>query len=158
VWHEAGPKAAVINTEFLPAGSGQPVAIQRLDTVATTGTVHWPTATGAALLSQPAPNRYYFHSRLDPTWSSLADSPELPGLLLPLLLPVASAPLPDSRTLALTQLRGPVAAPVAGLPEPAAPRRPLAAWLVLGAGLLFALERLIAARRPGISSLTTPQA
>lgn len=158
VWQEAGPKSVVINTEFLPAGSGQPVAIQRLDTAATAGPVRWPTATGAALLSQPAPSRFYFHSRFDPTWSALADSPELPGLLLPLLLPVSSTPAPDSRTLALAQLRGPVAATVTDRPEPAAPRRPLAAWLVLGAGLLFALERLVAARRPGISPLTTPQA
>lgn len=156
VWQEASPKAAAVTTRFLPAGTGQPIAVQRLDTTVAAATTLWVTATGQPLLSQVAPGRYYFHSRLAPAWSSLADSPELPGLLLPLLLPVPPPGLtPDARTLDLAQLHGPVSG-VTTTVGPTAPRRPLAPWLVLAAGLLFGAERLLAARRAAVSPLTVP--
>jgi len=156
VWQEAGPQAASVATQFLPAGAGQPVAVQRLDTTVTAATVLWPTATGQPLLSQVAPGRYYFHSRLASAWNNLADSPELPGLLLPLLLPAPhSGSTPDARTLDLAQLLSPISKVTATV-GPTAPRRLLAPWLVLAASLLFGTERLLAARRAAVSPLTVP--
>ncbi|MFD2784957.1 BatA domain-containing protein [Hymenobacter rubripertinctus] len=147
-WQEASTAAKGTATWFRPAGSGTALALARLDTVAAGGTTTlWLTAAGRPLLSWQAPGRYHLHTRLDAAWSSLADSPELPALLLPLVLPETSPAFqPDSRQLPLAQLHSPVAA-AAGVLSSAGPTRPLAPWLVLGAGLLFALERLLAARR-----------
>ncbi|NVO85436.1 BatA domain-containing protein [Hymenobacter terrestris] len=148
IWQEASSDTKAFATEFQPITSAETSAISRLDTTSDPGAVPvWITAAGRPLLSWQLPGRYRLHSRLDAAWSTLADSPELPALLLPLLQPTAPPTFqPDSRQLALSQLRGPVAAVADGM-EPTAPRWELAPWLVLAAGLLFALERLLAARR-----------
>ncbi|WP_019946424.1 BatA domain-containing protein [Hymenobacter aerophilus] len=148
IWQEADAGAKPFATEFQPVASTETSAIVRLDTVRQLAAVPvWATAAGRPLLSWQPPGRYRLHTRLDAAWSTLADNPELPALLLPLLLPPAPLAFqPDSRQLALSQLRGPIAAPVEGI-EPMTPRRELAPWLVLAAGLLFLLERLLAARR-----------
>ncbi|NVO30927.1 BatA domain-containing protein [Hymenobacter lapidiphilus] len=148
VWQEAGSATKPFATEFQPATSAATSTISRLDTTSGPGTVPvWTTAAGRPLLSWQPPGRYRLHTRFDAAWSTLVDSPELPALLLLLLQPTAPPAFqPDSRQLALSQLRGPMAAVVDGI-EPTAPRRQLAPWLVLAAGLLFGLERLLAARR-----------
>ena len=150
-WQEAPTTAKGPATWFQPVGSHSALAIARLDTVSPAGaTTRWPTAAGRPLLSWQTPGRYRLHSRLDAAWSSLADTPELPALLLPILIaPTSPTFQPDSRPIALAQLRGPMAAEVEVAAAAAGPTRPLAPWLVLGAGLLFGLERLLAARRPG---------
>ncbi|SDY38782.1 BatA domain-containing protein [Hymenobacter psychrophilus] len=148
VWQEAGSSTRPFATGFQSAASSGTSSIFRLDTASGAGAVPvWMTAAGRPLLRLQRPGRYRLHTRLDAPWSTLAELPELPALLLPLLLPPAPATFqPDSRQLALSQLQTPVAAAANGL-EPAAPRRPLAPWLVLVAGGLFGLERLLAARR-----------
>ncbi|MBT9393046.1 BatA domain-containing protein [Hymenobacter sp. NST-14] len=150
-WQEAPTGAKGPAIWFRPAGSGSALAVARLDTVSPAGAATlWPTAAGRPLLSWQAPGRYRLHTRLDAAWSRLADSPELPALLLPLLLPpTPPAFQPDSRLISLAQLHGPAGtADTEVSAPPAGPTRPLAPWLVLGAGLLFGLERLLAARRP----------
>ncbi|GAB3299790.1 BatA domain-containing protein [Hymenobacter tenuis] len=152
IWQEAPNKTPKQSaTSFLMAGSTGPVAILRLDTTTTpvAATSWWPTATGQPLLTsypEGAGVRYQFRTRLDPAWSALAESPDLPALLLPLLLPStsAAAPGPDPRLLDLAQLQaGPVAA--AAPVSASAPHRDLTPWFVLAAGLLFGAERLLSA-------------
>ena len=157
VWQEASAATRPFATDFQPPASLETSTVSRLDTAAQPGAVPvWSTAAGRPLLSWQPPGRYRLHTRLDAAWSTLADSPELPALLLPLLLPPAPTTFqPDSRQLALSQLHGPIAAVAKG-PEPTAPRRPLASWLVLAAGLLFGLERLLAARRNRSVPAATP--
>ncbi|WP_170172569.1 BatA domain-containing protein [Hymenobacter rigui] len=153
IWQEASQKASVLPTQFQPVGASQPIAVQRLDTAAPAGTVVWQTASRHALLSEQPAGHLLLHTRLDPAWSGLADSPELPNLLLPLLQPVGLTIPVDTRPLAITQLQSARPA-TSGAVEPLAPHRPLTPWLVLAAGLLFAAERLLAARRPGTSPVT----
>lgn len=157
IWQEAEAATKPFATEFQPAASPETSLIFRLDTASGAGAVPvWTTAAARPLLSLRPPGRYRLHTRLATPWSTLADSPELPALLLPLLLPPAPAGFqPDSRQLALRQLRGPVATAAQG-PAPTAPRRPLAPWLVLAAGLLFGLERLLATRRNRSVQAATP--
>ncbi len=154
-WQEASAPISQFATAFQPPASANVLAVAHLDTLAQPGALTvWPTAAGRPLLSWQPPGRYQLHSRLDAAWSALADSPELPALLLPLLLPATPAAFqPDSRQLALSQLRGPVAAEGAPV-SPTVPRQPLAPWLVLGAGLLFLVERLVAARQTAGTSPT----
>ncbi|WP_190242512.1 BatA domain-containing protein [Hymenobacter lapidiphilus] len=157
VWQEAGSATKAFTTEFQFAASADISSISRLDTAARPGALPvWITTAGRPLLSWHPTGRYRLHTRFDAPWSTLADSPELPVLLLPLLLPPTPATFqPDSRQLTLSQLRGPIAAVIDGA-EPTAPRRALAPWLVLAAGLLFALERLLAARRSRSAPVTAP--
>ncbi|RSK31107.1 BatA domain-containing protein [Hymenobacter metallilatus] len=158
VWQEASAGAAVFATRFQPPGLPHPIPVQRLDTTARAGSTRWYTASGHALLQEQPAGQYRLRTRLDPAWSGLADSPELPGLLLPLLLPSSGpSPSPDVRPLAIAQLQSARPATPNGPAGQAAPRRALAPWLVLVAGLLFAAERLVAARRPAASSLSSPQ-
>lgn len=159
IWQEAAAATPTFPTQFRPAGTTTPVLIQRLDTlVPPIALAPWRTATGRPLLTWQAPGRYVLRTRLDPAWSRLVDSPDLPAWLLPLLLD-AAAPGPDFRQLAPTQLyraapTGPVE-PTAPTTAPVGPRRPLATWLVLAAAALFALERLLAARRATVSPVTS---
>ncbi|MET4107373.1 BatA domain-containing protein [Hymenobacter sp. UYP22] len=153
VWQEAPGTTAKADAAFQPPGFSQPTRIQRLDTSRQGAGPVWVTATGQAVLSQPTPTRYYLHTRLGAGWSELADSPALPALLLPLLHPISTAPSsPDSRLLPVAQLQGPQLQKPARGPAPTAPRRALAPWLVLAAGLLFVLERALASRRAAVSS------
>ncbi|UOQ75606.1 hypothetical protein MUN84_13015 [Hymenobacter sp. 5516J-16] len=111
-------------------------------------------ATGQPLLSLRAAGTggwYHLRTRLDPTWSELADSPELPALFLPWLLPrtTAASSFSDPRPMPLAQLQpGPAAQrPTVSAPPLRAPERDLAPWVVGAAGVLFGLERLLASRR-----------
>ena len=124
-------------------------------------------ARGRAILTRQALGQgrvYQLLTRLDPTWSTLADDPQLPARLLELLQPeptgnsggkqtrlAEAEAVHDRRALAPTQL--PSAAESAALPATITPPPPsfrttdLRPWLVLLAGLLLLLERLLAHRR-----------
>ncbi|RPD46216.1 hypothetical protein DNI29_14520 [Hymenobacter sediminis] len=155
IWQEAPNRSPALAGSFGITGNAAPVQLQRLDTSKQkSAVVAWPLATGGPLLSTRTRGTgawYRLHTRLDPTWSSLADSPELPALLLPLLLPASPPiPTPDPRAMPISQLQGrPEVAPVTGGPATSAPIRNLAPWAAAAAGVLFALERLLAARRLG---------
>lgn len=153
LWQEAPGQGAAVAGSFGIPGNAAPIQVRRLDTTGQkTALAAWPLATGELLLSartSGAGTWYRLHTRLDPAWSELADSPELPALLLPLLLP-ASAPTssPDPRPMPIRQLQGQTVAATAAVgPAPATPGRNLAPWAAAAAGVLFALERLLAARR-----------
>ncbi|GGG44965.1 BatA domain-containing protein [Hymenobacter glacieicola] len=153
VWQEARGRGQTMASSFSPSGSAAPIRVLRLDTTGARqpAVSVWPLATGRPLLSgrrAGAGSWYRLHTRLDPTWSELADSPELPALFLPLLLP-GTAASPDPRPMPLSQLQPDTAArrlPVAAAP-PRAPQRDLTPWVVGAAGVLFGLERLLASRR-----------
>ena len=128
----------------------------------------WADGRGRAILSRQALGRgslYQLHTRLHPTWSELADDSQLPARLLELLQPEPNGnaarqqpPLAqreaahDRRALAPTQLptsAGPATGPTGqktALPD-AFRQTDLRPWLVLLAGLLLLLERLLAYRR-----------
>ena len=132
----------------------------------------WADGRGRAILSRQALGRgsvYQLHTRLNPAWSELADDPQLPARLLELLQPeptdnfadqpnrLAEAEATyDRRALGLAQL--PTAAASAAMPTttntqpPAFRTTDLRPWLVLLAGLLLLVERLLAARRAAKTS------
>ncbi|MDQ2770204.1 MAG: hypothetical protein M3Y54_06870, partial [Bacteroidota bacterium] len=175
LWREAaGP--GVADTAHLAAAdaSAAAVTVFRRDAIAAdpNGETLWADGQGRPILSRQAWGHgavYQLHTRLAPPWSELADDPQLPARLLALLQPEptddAAAALfhpknPvleqhlrqfDQRALDPTQLTagGAVAAGPAPVRSAAgnfrfADWRP---WLVLVAGLLFALERRLACRR-----------
>jgi hypothetical protein len=129
----------------------------------------WADGRGRAILSRQVLGQgrvYRLHTRLNPTWSELADDPQLPARLLELLQsesadnssPVSSqlARLElahDRRALDPAQLPSNSGTPA--LPATSNARPPtfritdLRPWLVLLAGLLLLLERLLARRRDG---------
>ena len=177
VWQAAaGPGVADTAHLATTASAGGPVAVFRRDNKeAAAGTAQplWADAQGRAVLARQALGQgalYRLHTRLNPTWSELADDPELPARLLRLLqpaltdapnAPVSAADLAlathDQRALDPAQLAGQSLlpsppktnrAPPAATAVPRAYRRTdLRPWWVLAAGLLFALERLLARRR-----------
>ncbi|WP_167855640.1 BatA domain-containing protein [Hymenobacter fodinae] len=158
LWQEAAGPGAPAATHVAWAESA-PVQIQRHDTlpVPRLGWALWQDAQGGSLLSaQPLGQGrlYHLHTRLTQPWSGLADSPELPAQLLPLLWPSATAgsALPDLRVLDPAQvLVSPtsLAASTSAIPLPTerGPVHDYTPWLVLAAGILFGLERWLAARR-----------
>ena len=132
----------------------------------------WSDGRGRAVLSRRALGQgafYQLATRLNPAWSNLADSPIFPTRLLALLQPETAAeagyagPDPDQllathdqRALDPTQLRlsataassGTATGPIAARDVPQSfHQSDLRPWLVLLAGVLFALERLLASRR-----------
>ncbi len=122
----------------------------------------WANAQGQPVLTRRALGQgaiYQMDTRLDPTWSTLADNPALPALLLDLLQPApAGAALArwqahDQRRLDATQLPPPRAVSGAAIP-PAFRPLDLRPWLVLLASLLLALERGLATRRTASTSLS----
>ncbi|UYZ62018.1 BatA domain-containing protein [Hymenobacter weizhouensis] len=157
LWQDAPAPGTVAPTSVAVPGSSSIVRIQRLSLptkVALDEDVRWTTATGQPLLiaqHQGHGRRYRLHTRLHPAWSELADSPDLPALLLPLLLP-PRPPQPDPRLLDAAQLPSVPAAPASAPPVPAGPTRDLTPWVVLAAGLLFGAERWLAARSSVVSS------
>ncbi|UPL49270.1 BatA domain-containing protein [Hymenobacter sublimis] len=157
VWQEARGGGQAVASSFSPPGSAAPIRLLRLDTTQALNSAAniWPLATGQPLLSLRAAGTggwYHLRTRLDPTWSELADSPELPALFLPLLLPrtTAASSFSDPRPMPLAYLQpGPAAQrPTVSAPPLRAPERDLAPWVVGAAGVLFGLERLLASRRP----------
>lgn len=167
LWQEAATPEAAEATS-LSFGVGAPLRISRRDTVPVpaAGWVLWPDAQGRPVLSvQPRGKGrvYHLHTRLTPPWSELADSPELPALLLPYLWPTrtSEAAVADLRALDPNQL---TAQPTSAADSTRLPTSQAASatdrglvpdytpWLVLAAGLLFGLERWLAARRTAHSS------
>ena len=172
LWQEATGTGATVQTEldFVGLATAPPVAITRLDTTTQlkdrTALV-WHDGTGRAVLTHQltgAGGAYQLHTRLQPTWSDLPDSPALPELLLHLLRPVAPPTYAthDARQLDAHQLTS--------FAQPDASRRTatsgavarkssldvqttdLRAWVVMAALLLFALERWLASRRSALTS------
>jgi len=173
VWQEAaGPgtaDTARLATPFPPVGPA--VTILRREAhalpAAPADQALWQDAWGRPVLTRHALGKgatYRLVTRLAPSWSGLADAGELPAWLLPLLQPDLDDDLAskteldnasathDQRTLDLHQL-SPAASPQSGsysqtAAAPATFRTTdLRPALVLLAGLLFLLERLLARRR-----------
>ena len=121
----------------------------------------WADGRGRAILSRRPlglSNVFQLHTRLNPTWSEMADDPQLPARLLELLQPEpANSSQPrlakaahDRRVLASAQLPATSASPIGPTTATQAARfrvTDLRPWLVLLAGLLLLLERLLAHHR-----------
>ena len=168
VWREAaGPGVADTARLATTETQAAPVAVFRRGTgaQATASQPVWVDGRGRAVLScqrGAAGTLYQLHTRLNPSWSTLADDPQLPARLLGLLQPVPSdegvytisepdrqLARHDQRTLDPAQLTSPAPAQPAAAPGRLLNQRvtDLRPWLVLAAGLLFLLERLLAHRR-----------
>ena len=171
LWREAaGPGVADTAQLATTETQAAPVTIFRRDTASssTASQPVWADSRGRAVLSrqaEPTGTVYRLHTRLNPAWSTLADDPQLPAHLLRLLQPGPTDQTPttataldeqlaryDQRVLDPAQL---FAKHATAMPRPAPRPRVVAAfritdlrpWLVLAAGLLFLLERLLARRR-----------
>ena len=182
VWQEAtGPGTA--DTATLVAGPVEetPVAVWRRGSRpqhlpgAAASCPEWTDGLGRLVLARRALGRgavYQLSTRVNPMWSELADSPALPARLLALLAPepgeestaAAWAREPgmaqhDQRALDPGQLpTGPITpagATARGRVPSAFRLTDLRPWLVLAAGLLLLLERLLAHRR-GQLNLPSP--
>lgn len=171
LWQEAIGSGAAVQTKLDLVGlaTAPPVAITRLDTTqlrARTALL-WHDGTGRPVLThQPSGQGgiYQLHTRLQPTWSDLPDSPALPELLLQLLRPVAPPTYAthDARQLDANQLTSGAQPDTSrrAAASSAAVRRSnldvqttdLRAWVVLAVVLLFALERWLATRRRALTS------
>ena len=176
VWQEAAaPGTASPATLAAAAADEPPTALFRRGAPAgqskstALSTAIWVDGQGRSVLTAQARGRgilYQLHTRLNPTWSELADNPSLPAHLLRLLHPDATDAQPrtattvnpaeaahDQRAIDPAQLlASPPGAlgsvPALGGAAPAAAHKTdLRPWLVLAAGLLFASERLLARRR-----------
>ncbi|GAB2873981.1 BatA domain-containing protein [Hymenobacter ruber] len=177
LWQEAaGP--GVTDTAHLTSNESNslPVTVLRRDKVAPgKGTVAvWTDGQGRAVLARQTLGRgaiYRLTTRLNSEWSELAEAPQLPAWLLELLQTAfpakaqgqaagAGHAMQDQRALDAVQLML-TQSSAAKLPMDAAPRTStspgfrqtdLQPWLVLLAGLLLLLERLLAWRRADILS------
>ncbi|MGY2130961.1 BatA domain-containing protein [Hymenobacter sp. HD11105] len=163
-WQQAPGPGVPTAASFGTAGTDALIPILRRDTAAILppSTVTWADGAGQAVLSRRVEGLgqiYRMHTRLNPTWSGLADSPELPTLLLELLEPATPAlamSRKDYRAVALTQVQAAIQpksptdqnAPQKAAKPAADTFTDLRPWAVLMAGLLFGLERLLAQRRP----------
>jgi hypothetical protein len=170
-WQQAAGPGAPAAASFATAGADALIPILRRDTAAILppSTVTWADGAGQAVLSRRVEGLgqiYRMHTRLNPTWSGLADSPELPTLLLELLEPATPAlamSRKDYRAVALTQVQAAIQpksptdqnAPRKAAKPAADTFTDLRPWAVLLAGLLFGLERLLAQRRP-VSTPVSP--
>ena len=143
----------------------------------------WADSRGRPLLSRqtgPTGTFYQLHTRLSPTWSTLGDDPQLPARLLGLLQPEPTDETPTAATTTTTveqlatdeqlarhdqRLLDPAqlfAKRETAMPPPAPRLSPAPAfrvtdlrpWLVLLAGLLLLLERLLARRRESLHPTT----
>ena len=170
IWREPTGPGVADTARYAAAGiHAAPVTVFRRDTgrsVPGSETV-WGDSRGRAILSRQALGQsslYQLHTRLSPLWSELADDPQLPARLLELLHPEptdnttpASTPLArletayERRALAPTQL--PITSEALAKPTTTNDQPPifrstnLRPWLVLLAGLLLLVERLLATRR-----------
>lgn len=172
LWQEAIGPGATVQTELnlVSLADAPPIAITRLDTTiqqkSRTALV-WQDGTGRPVLthhSTGAGGIYQLHTRLQPSWSDLPDSPALPELLLQLLRPVAPPTYAthDARQLDANQLISfaqPDTSRRAAPPSAVARKSSLdvqttdlRAWMVMAALLLFALERWLANRRSAFTS------
>ncbi|RTQ53752.1 hypothetical protein EJV47_03185 [Hymenobacter gummosus] len=149
----AGPGTATTSIFTSDAQQGITHELQRIVAAPASAAVLWTDAQARPVLTLNRRGRgreYQLLTRLHPQWSSLPTDGRLPEVLLALLAP-DSTPVtgPDPRRLDAAQLLGPAAKPATVVrPRPAARFRDLRPWVALAAGLLFALERVLAARRP----------
>lgn len=178
LWQEAAAPGIALETTLdvaeVPGTAG--ISVLRLDTtrLRPVPMVLWQDGTGRPVLTRQQVSKgqsFRLHTRLQPTWSGLPESPALPALLLELLRPavnpalvppnphdfrqldarqlMAVAPVGNSNTVATAQ-----AAP-AGAPAVAPPKFStveLRQWAVLLALLLFGVERIVARRTVSRSS------
>ncbi|WP_133271330.1 BatA domain-containing protein [Hymenobacter radiodurans] len=170
-WQQAAGTGAAVAASFGPVGAETLIPILRRDTAAILppAAAIWTDGSGQPVLSGRAEGRgqvYTLHTRLNPTWSGLPDSPELPALLLGLLQPPIPTPAlarNDQRVVAPSQVQAAIqrsSNSAKKVPQKAVRPAPdtftdLRAWAVLFAALLFGLERLLARQRP-ISSPLSP--
>lgn len=174
VWVEAvGPGVADTAHLATTEPGAAPVTVFRRDVRQPTPgreTV-WTDGRGRAILSRQGLGQgslYQLHTRLSPSWSELANDPQLPARLLELLQPEPandlsshSSPMADAeavhdrRALAPAQLFTISASPTQQATPVAQPptfrTTDLRPWLVLLAGLLLLVERLLARRREGLN-------
>ena len=185
VWQEAAGPGAADKARLAPAATDEvPAAIFKRqkpqpDRAVSAGSYPlWLDGQGRAVLTRRALGRgsfYQLTTRLNPTWSEVADNPALPARLLALLQPEstdASYPIQlnalgqaltaqDQRALQEVQIRmstRPAVQPktvAAKATPPAFLETDLRPWLVLLAGVLFAFERLLARRRAGQAQPST---
>ena len=170
-WQQTPAPGVPTAASFAATGADALIPILRRDTTAILppSTVVWADGAGRAVLSRRTEGRgqiHRLHTRLNPSWSGLADSPELPALLLDLLVPATPTAVVerhDYRAVAPAQVQAAIQPkPVAAENAPQKAAKPAAdtftdlrPWAVLLAGLLFGLERLLAQRRP-VSSPVSP--
>ncbi|GAC1601229.1 MAG: hypothetical protein NVS3B25_29030 [Hymenobacter sp.] len=176
IWQEARGPGVPESSRVAPAAAEALVTVFRRGSLPRGGTPAgvpiWTDGLGQPVLSRRPRGQgafYQLHTRLNPAWSELADSPALPARLLELLRPGLvnddfSADEASGRVLAAHDRRAldpsqllryqPSAPPGHHPPALSPPPAPSAArlvdlrpWLVLVAGLLFAFERLLAQRR-----------
>ena len=161
LWQPTAGRSQADTATLVAAGApaAAPISLWRRAAGPVPGAAVWTDSQGRSVLAREplgAGAIYSYASRLQPAWSTLPASPALPALLLDVLLPApASLALHDQRRFDPAQLPP---RPTAGLPsltgQPVTFRLiDLRPWLVLAAGLLFALERWLAQRR---TTLTTP--
>jgi len=169
LWQEAaGPGVADTATlATAETADAAPIRIWRRSQQPIAGQTRWADGRGRAVLSethQVSGAVYQLATRLNPAWSKLAESPELPALLLNLLAPEtrlgvdSTLTAHDQRRLDPAQLPAqPVrVASLAAAPPVAYRFTDLRPWLVLLVAVLFGLERWLAQRRAAsTSSLST---
>ncbi|GAA4046764.1 hypothetical protein GCM10022409_36030 [Hymenobacter glaciei] len=170
LWQEAIGSGVADTTRLATSGAAVNVFRREAQQQNVTSAVPlWTDARGRPVLSfQPIGHGAVYHlsTRLNPAWSELADNPELPAQLLTLLQPElgnsfspATSPLDqplldaqlavhDQRALDPSQLISTsTLQPHLTTSSPDFRTTDLRPWLVLAAGLLFLLERLLARRR-----------
>ncbi|MVN76519.1 hypothetical protein GO988_09305 [Hymenobacter sp. HMF4947] len=159
LWQQAtGPGRADTTTLVAPEAAAPLGIWQRASQPRAGGQPLWTDSRGRAVLTQQrlgAGATYYLATRLHPAWSALPASPALPALLLSLLAPTptaASLAPHDQRRFDAAQLPAPPvrAAVISGRAPGGFRLLDLRPWLVLAAGLLFALERWLAQRRAAL--------
>ena len=165
LWQAPPGLGTADTTSLIAAGlaNDTPATIwQRVKLPSSAGTeTLWTDAQGQPVLTRQTLGlgaSYHFASRLNPAWSTLADNPALPALLLNVLQPVpvgaalARLHSHDQRRLDARQFSasGPR---VGGRVPPSFRLLDLRPWLVLLAGALLALERWLASRRGAAPSL-----
>ena len=170
LWQEAAGPGISAKSRLVGEGSEVPVAIGRRGAarpdLAAGGVPLWADGLGRPVLAKLASGRgafYQLYTRLGPIWGELAESPALPTRLLALLQPAptdgaAGLPEPtfdlrfrthDQRGIDPAQLPFKVSSstPKVAPPPIVFHLTDLRPWLVLLAGLLFALERGLARRQ-----------
>jgi hypothetical protein len=177
LWREAAGPGVADTTQLVTSETPATIFRRTAHTLPDTEVPVWTDGRGRSVLTRQqlgAGTVYQLHTRLNSAWSELADDPNLPSRLLALLQPeptddFATAETqfaqPEARydrraldpaqlvSTNLTATKGPAAAPQNAAVPAAFRLTDLRPWLVLAAGLLFLLERLLARRREASSSL-----
>jgi hypothetical protein len=183
VWQEAAGPGVPDTARVVAAGSGESKAMVFQRSPADgqkpgkAGELAvWADGLGRPVLSKQVEGKgalFRLHTRLHPDWSNLADDPEFPGLLLEILRPAPAEAYAmttsafdqtltahDVRAIDPTQLSARQQNEMERVPVRAAQATvrttELRPWLVLAAGLLFLLERLLARRREAVPLPSAP--